>query len=397
MPLKSVFSFSLALLCAGQAPQGHGQAVPMGNLNHAGYSSSISDRSEHRSVPIEGTVMTPTYRSALVSNVTLPDAPEPQLVGQQTTRVIPPSEDQARVSGLVVDPSGASVVGAEVTLSRTTGSQQLTLTSSADGRFVFGALPADSYVITIHAKGFSTYISAPLKLSAQQGLDLPKIGLSIATADTEVTVRPTEVIAAEQLRSEEKQRVFGVFPNFFTSYARNPAPLTAKQKFSLTAHDTFDPISLLGVAGAAGIEQANRTYPGYGNDAPGFGKRFGAALGDTLTNDFFSHAIFPALLHQDPRYYYQGSGTKKQRFYHAISFAVVTRSDSGHMTPNLSYLLGDLASGGLSNLYYPHADRGVGLVFTKAAIGIGGQAAGALVREFFSKRVTTNVPASGTP
>ena len=65
--------------------------------------------------------------------------------------------------------------------------------------------------------------------------------------------------------------------------------------------------------------------------------------------------------------------------------------------PNYSYLLGDIGSGALSNLYYPHADRGAGLVFTNAAIGIGGRAAGTIIREFFIKSVTTNVHGNGKP
>jgi hypothetical protein len=48
-------------------------------------------------------------------------------------------------------------------------------------------------------------------------------------------------------------------------------------------------------------------------------------------------------------------------------------------------------------LYYPHADRGIGLVFTNAAIGIAGKAGGTIIREFFSKRITTNVPSNGKP
>jgi len=172
--------------------------------------------------------------------------------------------------------------------------------------------------------------------------------------------------------------------------------MTTKQKFSLAARDTFDPISFIGIGISAGIEQANDKYPGYGYGAAGYGKRFAAKFGDGRTSDFLSHAVFPALLHEDPRYFYQGTGTIKSRIIHAASFAIITRSDSGQLKPNYSYFLGDIGSGALSNLYYPHADRGVGLVFTNAAIGIGGKAGGAILREFFSKRLSTNVP-SGTP
>ena len=108
-----------------------------------------------------------------------------------------------------------------------------------------------------------------------------------------------------------------------------------------------------------------------------------------------THAVFPALLHQDPRYYYQGTGTVKSRLVHAINSAFVARSDSGRTMPNYSYLLGDLSAAALSNLYYPKANRGAGLVFTNTAVGLAGRIGLNIVREFLSKRVTTNVHGDG--
>src|SRR5215469_8873435 len=90
----------------------------------------------------------------------------------------------------------------------------------------------------------------------------------------------------------------------------------------------------------------------------------GALFVDGRSSDLLSRYVFSSLLHQDPRYFYQGTGTKKSRFYHAISNAFVARSDSGKTMPNYSYLLGDLCSAALSNAYYPRADRGAGLIFT---------------------------------
>jgi hypothetical protein len=115
------------------------------------------------------------------------------------------------------------------------------------------------------------------------------------------------------------------------------------------------------------------------------------------SSDFLSHAVFPSLFHQDPRYYYQGSGSFKSRLVHAASFAFVTRSDSGRTMPNYSYLLGDMCSGALSNLYYPSANRGANLVFTNAAIGLGGRMGSSILREFLSKRLTTHVSGKGKP
>jgi hypothetical protein len=146
---------------------------------------------------------------------------------------------------------------------------------------------------------------------------------------------------------------------------------------------------------AAGIEQATNAFSGYGHGAEGYGKRFAAKFADGRSSDYLTHAIFPALLHQDPRYYYMGSGSIKSRLAHAINSAFVARSDSGRTMPNYSYLLGDLSAAALSNLYYPKANRGAGLGFTNTAVGLAGRVGLNIVREFLSKRVTTNLPGGG--
>jgi len=331
------------------------------------------------------------------SSSSLPNAPQPQSDQQSSAEQTPSGERSASVSGVVLDVSGAAVPGAQVSLTHRDGTQLRTLNSGDNGEFAFTKLPAGSYLVIVSAKGFAPFTSAEFVVTAQQSYEVPMISLSVAMTDTEVTVRPTDVVAAEQIKAEEKQRFIGVIPNFYISYVHDPAPMTTKQKFSLASHETFDPVSLIGVGLAAAIEQANNTYAGYGQGAAGYGKRFAAKFGDGRTSDFLSHAVFPSLFHQDPRYFYQGTGSVKSRMLHAASFAVITRSDSGKPMPNYSYFLGDIGSGALSNLYYPHADRGMGLVFTNAAIGIAGKAGGTIIREFFSKRMTTNVPADGKP
>jgi len=297
----------------------------------------------------------------------------------------------------VLDGSGAAISDAQVSLTHRDGIQLRSQKAGGSGEFAFTKLPAGSYLVIVNAQGFAPFTSKEFVVTAQQSYEILNIALSVATTSTEVTVRPTEVIAAEQIKAEEKQRVLGVIPNFYISYVYNAAPMTTKQKFSLASRDTFDPISLLGVGLAAGIEQANNTYAGYGQGAAGYGKRFAAQFGDGRSSDFLSHAVFPSLFHQDPRYFYQGTGSNKSRLVHALSYSVIARSDTGKPMPNYSYFLAAICSGALSNAYYPHADRGINLVFTNAAIGIAGRAGGTVIREFFSKRLTTNVPGNGKP
>lgn len=303
----------------------------------------------------------------------------------------------ASVSGVVQDASGAAVSGAHVVLKHPDGSQQSSLMTGEDGGFTFTKIPAGSYLVGIDAAGLAHYQSGTIALTAQEAYVMPPILLPVAAANAQVVVRPTEIIANQQVKAEEKQRIIGVFPNFYTSYIYDAAPLDAKQKYSLAFHEAFDPVSFIFAGVVAGVDQANNSFSGYGRGAAGYGKRYGAVYGTGLIEGYLSHAIFPSLLHQDPRYFYQGSGTTRSRIAHALSYPFVLRGDNGRPTPNYSFLLGNLGAGGLSNLYYPSADRGASLVFINAAVGLGGEAVGALFREFISIHLSTNVPGNGKP
>jgi len=315
-----------------------------------------------------------------------PEAPLPKA---------PAAEGLAGVAGTVLDPSGATVFGADVILMHSDGTKSHHMLSDANGEFSFLKILPGSYLVVVNAKGFARFTSVEFLATNQQVYELPDISLSVATASIEVMVRPTDLIAAGQISAAEKQRLMGVIPNFYTSYIYDAAPLTWKQKFSLAVRGTFDPVAFIGVGFAAGIEQANNSFAGYGQGASGYAKRYAAKLVDGRSSDLLTHAVFPTLLHQDPRYYYQGSGSFKSRLIHAVGSAFVTRSDSGHTEPNYSYFLGDLCSASLSNLYYPEANRGAHLVFTNAAVGLAGRVGGNLIREFLSKRLTTNVTGDG--
>jgi hypothetical protein len=270
------------------------------------------------------------------------------------------------------------------------------MVSAANGEFNFTKILPGSYLVIVNAEGFALFSSPEFLVTVRQAYEVPNISLSVATANIEVLVRPTDLIAAEQIKAQEKQRLIGVIPNFYTSYIYDAAPLTWKQKFSLAARGTFDPVSVIGVGMAAGKEQARNDYAGYGQGAAGYSKRFAAKFVDGRSSDFLTHAVFPSVFHQDPRYYYQGSGSVKSRLVHAVSSAFVTRSDSGRTEPNYSYLLGDTSAAALSNLYYPQANRGAHLVFTNAAVGLAGRVSGNLLREFLPKHLTTNAPGDGT-
>jgi hypothetical protein len=218
--------------------------------------------------------------------------------------------------------------------------------------------------------------------------------LNVASAATEIKVSFTRTELAEaELKDEEKQRVLGFVPNFYVTYNPAALSLTPKQKFELAWKATGDPINF-GITGAiAGIEQANNTFSGYGQGSQGYGKRYGASYADFLASTFIGGAILPSLLKQDPRYFYKGTGSRHSRVLYAIANAVICKGDNGHWQADYSAILGSLAAGGISNLYYPAANRyDATLTFENAAIGIGATAISNLLQEFVVRKLTRNPP-----
>lgn len=265
--------------------------------------------------------------------------------------------------------------------------------SGADGQFSFAGIAPGPFQLTITSAGFATQTYSGVLHSGEINTR-PPIVLTVASNVTEVQVgvNPVEV-AEEQIKIEEKQRVLGVLPNFYVSYIPNAAPLNSKQKFKLAWKTVTDPFTLVFVGGAAGVEQAQNHFREYGQGAQGYAKRFGAGYGDTLTGTFIGSAILPALLKQDPRYFYKGTGRMTSRALYAIANSVICKGDNRRWQPNYSNILGSLAAGGISNLYYPPQDRdGAELTFENAAIGIGGTAVSNLLQEFVIRKLTPKLP-----
>ena len=259
--------------------------------------------------------------------------------------------------------------------------------SDNDGNFNFTGVAPGPFNLSFSSPGFATLKTSGV-LHAGEDFVTPQVQLVVATT-VEVEVHETQAeVAEEQIHVEEKQRLFGVVPNFYVTYVPNAAPLNARQKFQLGWKSVIDPVTF-GIAGAfAGIEQAGNTYSGYGQGAQGYAKRFGATYADFVSGTFIGGAILPALLKQDPRYFYKGTGSRKSRLFYAMVNAVICKGDNGRWQPNYSNVLGTLAAGGISNAYYPASSRGVGLTFQNAAIGIGGSAIAGVFQEFFSKKLT---------
>jgi hypothetical protein len=331
----------------------------------------------------------PLFRFLLVLSIilawgswSLAQAPPPQ--NSPGLVSVPPSisAQSGSVTGTVIDPTGAVIAGAQVTLKVQDRADQQAQTGN-QGLFSFDHVAPGPFQLTIEAIGFEpqTFSST---LEASENDNLLPIMLSIGEEVTSVNVGVPQVeVAQEQLHVEEQQRVLGVVPNFYVSYIANAAPLDARQKFQLALKTVIDPFTVLFVGAVSGYQQALDHFEAYGQGAEGYGKRFGANYADQVSGTFLGGAVFPWLLKQDPRYFYKGTGSTRSRIYYAISRAVICKGDNKRWQPNYSGVLGDLAAGGISNLYYPANDRnGAGLTFANAALGLVGGAAGNVFQEF---------------
>ena len=312
------------------------------------------------------------------------------VIAQQSLPESPSAK--ASISGVVTDSDGAAVADASVVLTypeRPSVAGQKTV-SAADGGFAFSDVAAGSFEINIAADGFAAQTIAGTVAAGQQD-ELTAIALR-ASVNIGVNVSSNTVEMAEiEVRQEEKQRVAGIIPNFYIVYGGSAPPLDAKQKYRLAWRTSVDPTSFLAAGIVAGIEQGANTFPAYGQGAEGYAKRFGAAYADGFSATLLSNAVFPALFKQDPRYFYKGTGSVRSRVGYALATAVVCKGDNGRWQPCYSGILGSLAAGGISNLYYPAADRnGVGLTFVNTSLGIAGAAVSNLFEEFLLKKFTTH-------
>jgi hypothetical protein len=296
------------------------------------------------------------------------------------------------ISGTVVDKDGALVANVRVTCIQHGATSTEALTSG-DGYFILENVAPGPFELVFNLAGFAPQEQSGTLHPGENYLT-PQVTLAVGatTVDVEVRLKPVEV-AEEEIHVEEKQRLFGVIPNFYVSYEPHPVPLTPKQKFELAWKSVIDPVSF-GITGViAGFEQYDNAYGGYGQGVEGFGKRYGAAYADLASSTFIGGAMLPSLFKQDPRYFYKGTGSKKSRFFYAVAMSVVCKGDNGHWQANYSGILGGLAAAGISNLYYPDNDRnGARLTFENALIGTGEGAAVNVIQEFILRRLTPHAP-----
>jgi hypothetical protein len=321
------------------------------------------------------------------------------LCAQETLSPIPlPSAPSAlstgSISGLITDTDKAVIPGAEVTLeelhSKTVVGNTIT---DANGEFHFLAVAPGSYIARIKAHGFSSWKVEDIIVLNADNTTLAPVELGVEALDSFVNAITVEDLAEQQITAEEHQRILGILPNFFVSYEKNPQPLTRKQKFKLAFVISRDPLTFLTTGITAGIEQAQGDFAGYGPGFTGYASRYGATYGDRLSATFLGSAILPSLLHQDPRYFYNGKGSVIHRALYAIATTVICKGDNGRWQPNYSNVFGNLGAAGISTLYYPRSDQhSVQVTVDNTLLGIAEGSIGTLFQEFVLKHFTHGVP-----
>ncbi len=294
-----------------------------------------------------------------------------------------------RIVGTVTDVNNDAIPHATVVLDGLGTNDHRELITTDIGYFEFQDVrPGTPYQVNVRAHGFAEWISPVLVAEPGQFKILPDIQLRISVAVTvvQVTYNPVEV-ATQEVKLQEQQRVFGFIPNFYVVYDSNAAPLTPKLKFDLAFKTATDAVTAVGILLLSAMQQAGDT-PAYGQGFKGFSKRVGSNSAGGFSDIMIGGAILPSLLHQDPRYFYQGTGTTTSRIRHAVFNPFVCKGDNGRWQPNYSSLGGDLSSSAIANLYYPKSNRGAGTTLTNFAIDTGERVVASLAQEFLLRGVT---------
>jgi hypothetical protein len=209
----------------------------------------------------------------------------------------------------------------------------------------------------------------------------------VQAQESQQEVLPQQAVAP-QVADEtgaSRDRILWTLPNFLTvENADTIPPLTPGQKFKVVARGVFDPFEFVLTGFVAGLGQASNSNPSYGQGAQGYAKRYGTAYADNAIENFMASAVFPTVLHQDPRYYQLGHGGFLKRSAHAVSRVVITRSDAGEKQVNYSELVGGVTAASISTYsYHPQSERGFGNVMSVWATQMGWDAVTYMVKEFW--------------
>ncbi len=194
-------------------------------------------------------------------------------------------------------------------------------------------------------------------------------------------VQPGTLAKGNPTEPEDK-RILGIIPNYRTSPSLTDyKPISAREKFVIATQDSFDRGTVILAAAFAGEGQLTNANRSFGQGAAGYGRYFGTAYADFVIGNYMTEAIYPVILHQDPRYFRRGTGSGWSRLRYAIGQTFWTHSDSGRMQFNYSEILGNSTAVAISNAYYQD-NRDAASALTKLGTQIGVDLAANVLKEF---------------
>jgi hypothetical protein len=308
----------------------------------------------------------------------------------------PQTAGGASLSGIVKDVGSTPVGEATVTLTGPDGFVRQVI-SDDDGNFRMEKLPTGAFMLTVAADGLTT-LSTPVVMGPQEQKVLPPVVLRIATVASEVDAVSQVEMADEQIKVEEKQRILGIVPNFYVAYDQNTVPLDTVQKFRLAGRTVLDPEVFIAVAISAGIAQGTQTPIEWQQNFKGYAQRYGAGYAGALAGIGLSGAVFPAIFHEDPRYFYKGTGTTGERLRWSLKQAFVQRNDKGQWRPGYAETLGDLSASLVTVAIYPHQATDWGKTTAiDFGLNVAGEAFGDLMEEFVVPKLPHSKKKAATP
>jgi hypothetical protein len=164
---------------------------------------------------------------------------------------------------------------------------------------------------------------------------------------------PDRVTQTNDAVPRADRRILGIIPNFRTAALPVPyQPISVKKKFHIAAQDTFDRGTFALAATFAGESMLSNDNRSYGHGVEGYSKYLGAAYADFAIGNYMTEGVFPAVLHQDPRYFRKGTGNVMSRLGYSVGQIFVTHHDSGRIDFNYSEIFGNSAAVAVSNVYY---------------------------------------------
>ena len=215
----------------------------------------------------------------------------------------------------------------------------------------------------------------------------------VATADVPDAPAPQQTAAAGANAAAQPphsdpqtKRILYIFPNFRAVSAESHLPpQSVKDKFVTASEDSFDYSAFVLPAALAGESEATNATPEFHSGGAGYARYFWHTFVDQTSENYWVEFIVPTLTREDNRYYTlgPGGGGKLKRMGYALSRVVVTRTNGGKDTFNISEVVGAGAAAGVSNLYYPSPERTVSNTVDKWSVNVGVDAAGFVVREFW--------------